>query len=136
MTALDWGTTTTTTHVDVVCPPAADAVCRHCSRALAQHASTTGPRDMPTPDTAVCLDQLEFAERKAIRWLSFELADGERLDCPNVGIDPVCDVALCSDHSPEFVTCVGNSAVLHHWECRTGCPDCLGAAADDARSRA
>lgn len=133
MTALDWSTATL--HLDVVCPSDPEARCRHCGGALREHIATDGPEQIPTPWTAVCMDQLAFAERKAIRYLPFELADGERLDCPNVGGCGVCDVDICSEHSNEFTTCVDNSAVMHHLDCRHACPACSDAARDDERNR-
>lgn len=129
--AIDWDIVT---HTDVVCPPSPDAVCRHCGGTLAHHSSTEGPEESPTPATAICIDPLAFAEYRAIRYRTFELADGESLDCTNVGDDPVCGIEICSEHSNEFATCADNSAVLHHLDCRHRCIDCADAMADDAKA--
>lgn len=132
MTAIEWDTEQ---HVDVVCPPDPDAFCRHCGNTLADH-QTTDPDNVPTPGDAACVDDMgpAFWDRRLPR--QFELADGERLDCPDAAGCGVCDVYLCSEHTSNFTTCAANSAVLHHLNCRHTCPDCDDAAQDDARSRA
>jgi hypothetical protein len=130
MTALDWSTTTT--HTDVVCPPDPTALCAHCGRTLAQHTSSARVGEAPTPATAVCLDKDAFNERKAVRWLPFELAAGQSLDCPHASFCEQCHVAICPEHSTAFTTCVDQAFTYHHLDCAHDCDDCMRAVADDA----
>lgn len=110
-------------YTDVVCPPDPNAVCGRCGEALMFHINPDDPHGPITPAVGVCLDSAALRRRK-IQYLRFQLADGETLDCANAGEDPVCGAELCSEHTDEFFTCAGNSAVLHHPECRHGCRDC------------
>jgi hypothetical protein len=119
-------------HDDVVCPPDPAAICRHCGRTLAQHVSTTAPVEARTPDAAVCLDKDAFSERKAIRWLSFELADGQSLDCVHASFCEQCGKALCPEHSTGFTTCVDQAFTYHHLDCAHECNDCMHAVAEAA----
>lgn len=131
MTTTAWDTST---HTDVVCPPAADAVCRHCGIALAEHDQLVDPDAPPVPDEAGCRDDAYLAWREDRPRRRFELADGENLDCAEVGTCPVCDSEICAEHSNEFVTCADSSAVLHHPDCRHHCDPCVDALREDARN--
>lgn len=129
MTAIDWDIAE---HTDVVCPPDPNAECGFCGEALRHHINVEDPNGPVTPDAAVCIDSAALRRRK-FQYLRFTLADGEALDCPNTGTDPVCDVEICSEHSTDFVTCVDSPSTLHHGDCRYFCLPCADAMAADAR---
>lgn len=130
MTATVWSIPT---HEDVVCPPAADAVCRHCGDTLADHDQLVDPDAPPVPAEAGCRDDAYLAWREDRPRRRFDLADGETFDCTEAGSCPVCDAFICSEHSNEFTTCADSSAVLHHTDCRYHCGACIDALRVDAR---
>jgi len=114
--------------VHAMCPPNQNAFCT-CGDTLADHLATD-PDNIPTPGDAVCRSDAggAFWERRTPA--QFQLAAGDTLDCDALAYCNQCGDDLCTDHSPEFVTCV-TGGTLHCLGCRYECSDCGAAAAED-----